>query len=135
MFRIDHGVELGQALPAEFAEFKDPGGDDQLLRPLVKPEVGIVGSDAATQLQPAGIGGERGGGRLGIAGTKHDHVAAFQAILPVHPGIEIRPVRRFIVGDRLPAGIGQGGANNLHHLAVPQINAWAKPHSAPPEQR
>lgn len=83
-----------------------------------EPGGGIIGVDAAANLQSARIG-LQGGARLElIAGPEHDEVAARKTVAPV----ELRKPRRVPLGNKIcpqcPGSRAERAAHDLLYLAL-----------------
>ncbi len=118
-----------QAVFIDFAILKDMGGNDDMTRAMIEPGGGIIGGNPAADLQAPGEGGQGLAGRLFVAGTEHDDVAAVEPVFPVKLGVMGRRQLGGKIGPETgPVGIGQAGADDLFDLSAVQIDAGAKFH-------
>ena len=108
----------------EFAVAKQPRGNDHVRRPGVDPPGGVVGRDAAADLQSARPGGECLAGGIVIALAQLDHVAAAQVVATVQLRIPSGRFFRDEVGAQgARPGVVDGAPDDLFHPAFMQVNA------------
>lgn len=79
--------EAIQPLPIKLAVVENMGSDDEMGSALIKPEDGVGGGDAATNLHAARPGGKSLASRLFVSTTEHDDVAAAEIVPTVQSGV------------------------------------------------
>ena len=126
-----HGPhKTGKTIAVNPPIFENTGGHDHMRSAPVQPETGIIGGYPSADLQASRPGGKRFGSGCFVAGAQHDDMTARQVVIPVEPGI---PGGRLIGGkvglQKTGLLVTEGGADNLLHLAVMEINTWSKFHT------
>ena len=88
-----------------------------------EPVGGVVGGDAAAEVESAGVGGEGGAGGVVVAGAELDDVSAGEIVGAVAGG----EGGGGLVGDEVFAQAGavvaEGAADDLFYFAVVEIDA------------
>ena len=84
----------------KLAVAKDIGSDDHLRGTTAEPSRGVVGADAAADLQAFGEGGQRLCGCVLVAWAEHDDVAAEELVA----AIARRKVSRRMGGNEVGLG-------------------------------
>ena len=116
---------------------KDEAGNDDVRGAGIEPLLSVRRVDSSADLQTTWIGlqGRRGG--LSISWTQHNHVSPSELVSKVHFGIRGGRSIGGKVGGKVVVWllgasglIGEGGANDLLHLAGMKINARSELHFA-----
>jgi hypothetical protein len=110
--------------PVDLAGAENPTGHNHVRRPSLEPAAGVLGVDAATQLQSARVGRQRGPGFGLVARAKLNDVAAAEPIAPVLIG---KPGGR-LFGNKIGAQAltAEGAPDDLLYFAFMQVNARTK---------
>ena len=115
-----------QSLTVELAFRENPTRYDYMRCTCIQIFFRILGSDAAADLQSAGIGGERFFRGFGVALAEHNHVAALDSVFLIEFRKPSGGTVRFEIRLEASSAVIQRTAYNLLYTSVVQVDAGAK---------
>lgn len=122
----DEAFQFAEAIPIDPALAEDPGGDDDVGSAGIEPGAGIVGMDAAAELEATGPGAEGFAGGGFVAGPEGNDVAAIELVLAIEVGEPGGGLIGFKAGTDALTGIGEGATHDLDDSSTAEIDAGSE---------